>query len=131
MMFNTDTLWFDTAVVLAIFAVGNIYFGHFEAHRPRWARIAKMVVVLSAVLGLAATAGRVWSMGLIGLLLLGGALIHLVWLPRNGVNGWTGEPRDRYYELIGHKPQEGGAGRLRPAGGNRRVWGVERRRRGV
>ena len=23
------------------------------------------------------------------------------WLPRRGVNGWTAEPRDRYYALLG------------------------------
>jgi hypothetical protein len=30
-------------------------------------------------------------------------LIHLWWLPKNGVNGWTGEPKERYYELRGWK----------------------------
>jgi fucose 4-O-acetylase-like acetyltransferase len=38
-MWSTETLWFDAAVVLGIFAVGNIVFGHFEAHKPTWKRI--------------------------------------------------------------------------------------------
>jgi predicted MFS family arabinose efflux permease len=27
--------------------------------------------------------------------------IHGIWLPRHGVNGWTGEPREKYYALRG------------------------------
>jgi hypothetical protein len=26
--------------------------------------------------------------------------VHLRWLPRHGVNGLTGEPRERYLELL-------------------------------
>jgi len=51
-MWNTDTLWFDASVVLAIFAAGNIVFGHFEEHRPKWRRLLKVVIVLGVVLGL-------------------------------------------------------------------------------
>jgi hypothetical protein len=32
-LWRTDSLWVETAVVLGIFAVGNILFGHFERHR--------------------------------------------------------------------------------------------------
>jgi len=43
--------------------------------------------------------------------------IHVWWLPRKGINGWTGEPKEKYYALRGWKlpgasacpPQEGGA----------------------
>ena len=102
-MWRTDTLWFEIALVMAIFAVGNILFGHFEEHRPKWRRLLKVVVVLAAVLTLSATLGRAWAFGALALPLLGAALIHLWWLPKHGVNGWTGEPRDRYLELVGHK----------------------------
>jgi hypothetical protein len=27
--------------------------------------------------------------------------IHAIWLPRHGVNGWTGDPREKYYALRG------------------------------
>jgi hypothetical protein len=30
------------------------------------------------------------------------AWIHLVWLPRRGINGWTAEPRDQYLMLVKH-----------------------------
>jgi hypothetical protein len=26
---------------------------------------------------------------------------YVIWLPRDGVNGWTGEPREKYYALRG------------------------------
>lgn len=99
-MWRTDTLWLDAALVLAIFAVGNILFGHFEAHRPKWRRLLKVGVVLAVVLGLSSTVGRVWAFGVLTLPLLGAAWVHLVWLPKHGINGWTGEPRDRYLELV-------------------------------
>lgn len=99
-MWPTDTLWFEVAVVMTIFAIGNIVFGHFEAHRPTWQRLLKVVVILAVVVSLSETDGRPWSMGFLGALLLIPLVIHAWWLPRNGVNGWTGEPvlrADRTY----------------------------------
>lgn len=32
---------------------------------------------------------------------VGGIIIHGWWLPKHGINGWTGEPRDKYLELVG------------------------------
>ena len=57
-MWSTDTPWFDAAVVLGIFAVGNILFGHFEAHRAKWRRVLKIPVFLAIVLGLSAGVGH-------------------------------------------------------------------------
>jgi hypothetical protein len=99
-MWRTDTLWFDAAVVLGIFAVGNILFGHFQEHRPKWRRLLKVALVLAVVLTLSATAGRVWAGGLLALLFLAAVYVHGYWLPKHGVNGWTGEPRERYLELV-------------------------------
>ena len=28
-------------------------------------------------------------------------VVHGWWLPRNGINGWTGEPQARYYAFRG------------------------------
>jgi hypothetical protein len=27
--------------------------------------------------------------------------IHMWWLPKHGINGWTGEPKEKYHELRG------------------------------
>lgn len=102
-MWATNTLWFDTAVVMGIFAIGNITLGHFEEHRPKWRRLLKVAVVLGVFLTVSAAAGRIWAFSLLALPLTGAAIVHLWWLPKHGVHGWTGEPKERYYELIGHK----------------------------
>lgn len=85
-MWATDTLWFDVAIVMSIFAVGNILFGHFEEHRPKERRLLKVVIVLGVVV-LSASVGRMWAYGFLILLLPGAAYIHLYWLPKHGVNG--------------------------------------------
>jgi hypothetical protein len=99
-MWRTDSLWLEAAIVLGIFAVGNILFGHFEQHNPPVRRLAKVAVVLGVTLTLSATVGRLWGLGWLLLPLAVSAYVHLRWLPRHGVNGWTGEPRDRYLALI-------------------------------
>src|SRR5262249_41610571 len=45
-MWRTDTPWFDIAVVMSIFAVGNILFGHFEEHKPKMRRVLKVVLIV-------------------------------------------------------------------------------------
>ena len=99
-MWQTDTLWFDVAVVMSIFAVGNILFGRFEEHKSRGRRLLKVAVVSAAVLALSATVGRAWAFGLLALPLLGAAWVHLHWLPKHGINGWTAEPREKYLALV-------------------------------
>jgi hypothetical protein len=37
---------------------------------------------------------------LIGIMGLVAAYVHIWWLPSHGVSGWTGEPREKYYELL-------------------------------
>jgi hypothetical protein len=102
-MWKTDTLWFDVAVVMTIFAVGGVLFGRFEEHKPRSRRLLKVILVTALTVTLAATAGRVWAYALLALPLAAAAWVHLVWLPRHGVNGWTAEPRHRYLELVRRK----------------------------
>lgn len=105
-MWSTDTLWFEVAFTMGIFAIGGILFGHFEEYKPKWRRLLKVVIVLGIVVGLSASVGRRWAFGVLVIPLAAAAYIHLRWLPKNGVNGWTGEPRARYYELVGHDPEK-------------------------
>jgi hypothetical protein len=102
-MWRTDSFWVETAVVLGIFAIGNILFGHFEQHRPPARRLAKVAIVLGITLGLSSTVGRIWGLGWLLLPLSAAAYVHLRWLPSRGVNGWTGEPRDRYLALMAER----------------------------
>lgn len=66
-----------------------------------------MSIVAAVVIS--ATLGRVWFLSLLGLLSLVVLYIHAVWLPMKGINGWTGEPKEKYYQLRGWS-QEGMTG---------------------
>lgn len=99
-MWNTNTLWFEIAVVMSIFAFGSILFGHFEDHKPKWQRVLKVILVSAIFVTMTATVGRIWAFGFLSLPLLGAVVVHLWWLPKHGINGWTAEPKDKYYALI-------------------------------
>ena len=99
-MWSIDTPWFDVAVVMTIFAIGNMQFGKFEQHKPLARRVLKVVIVLAVTLTLANTAGRAWAYGVLAMPLMAALYVHLVWLPRQGINGWTAEPYDKYLELM-------------------------------
>ena len=100
MSWGMETRWFDVAVVTSLFAVGSILFGRFEEHKPRWRRLLKFLVVAVLYVGLSAAVGRGWALVALAIPLVGAAYVHFVWLPKHGINGWTGEPRDRYLELM-------------------------------
>lgn len=95
-------MWMAVAITAIIFAIGNILFGHFEEKTPKWRRVAKVFLVLGLVAGLSARFGAAWGLFPIALMLVGFVIVHLWWLPhRHGINGLTGEPRDKYYEFRG------------------------------
>ena len=93
----------EIAVVSTIFAVGNILLGRFEEGTPRWRRLAKFVLVMLVSLAISRAFGRPAFWAFVGCMALPALYIHLWWLPSKGVNGWTAEPREKYYELRGWK----------------------------
>jgi len=95
--------WMEVAVVASIFAVGNIVFGHWEFGTPKWRRVLKFVVFVGITVGLSAGLGRRWAFGFLGVLGVAVLVVHAWWLPRHGINGWTGEPKEKYYALRGWK----------------------------
>lgn len=96
-------MWFEVAVVASIFAVGNILFGHFEEGIPKWKRIGKFFLFTGIAVLISETVGRFWFFVFLGILLLFVLIIHAWWLPKHGINGWTGEPKEKYYEFRGWK----------------------------
>jgi hypothetical protein len=104
-MWSTDTPWFDVALVAALLAVGNALLGRFSDYQPRGLRLLKNGLGAALFVGLSVWAGRGWMYAAIGLALAGVAVIHGWWLPTRGVNGWTAEPRERYYALLGRDAQ--------------------------
>ena len=98
---TTDTLWFEIAIICGMFAFGGIFFGHFEEHTPKIKRVLKMFLFIIIEIALSKYLGRGWAMGFLGALILGVIYIHGIWLPGKGINGLTGEPKRKYYELKG------------------------------
>ena len=99
-MWTFDTRWFDVAAFGTLWAVLVILFGHFEQHKPVWRRLLKFVLLLALLIGLVNIAGRVWAYATLALLLAAGAAIHLTVLSNLGINGWTGEPREKFEALL-------------------------------
>lgn len=93
--------WFEVAVVCGLVAIGTILMGHWEAGTPKWRRILKIFIMSGLSVLISATAGRAGFFAFLGVILLLVLLIHCWWLPRKGINGWTGEPREKYYALRG------------------------------
>jgi hypothetical protein len=100
-MWRTDTYWFDVAVATSLLMLGHLFFGRFTEYQPRWRRLLKSLLGVAMIIGTTAYFGRVWTVVLIGAIIAAVLVVHGWWLPRRGVNGWTAEPRDKYYELIG------------------------------
>ncbi len=96
-MLATDSLWFEIAIVSITTALGHIFLGHFEERTPRIRKFLKYVFFLFLVIGLSVFFGRTVAFIVYGILFIPVFYIHMVLLPRNGINGWSGEPRSKYY----------------------------------
>ncbi len=101
-MFTTDSLWFEIAIVSIIFAVGNMVMGHFEERTPKLRRVGKFVLIVALICGISVLFGRTVAMAVLSLFALPLLYVHGYFLPRKkGINGWTGEPKSKYYDFRG------------------------------
>lgn len=96
-------MWFEVAFVALLLLVGQVLFAHFEERTPRWRILLKHALGIVLYASISYFFGRLWfyvSLAATFILVL---IIHAWWLPKNGINGWTGEPKEKYYELRGWK----------------------------
>lgn len=100
-MWSTNSFWFEITIVTIFFLLGNIFLGHFEERSPKWRKITKYMATLIIILSISFFFGRTTALVILGLTLIPVAYIHGVILPRKGINGWTGEPKAKYYEFRG------------------------------
>ena len=100
-MWNINTLWFEVSVVTIFFLLGNIYFGHFEERSPKWRKVVKYIVTLIIIIVISVYAGRTVAMIVLGASIIPIVYIHGIVLPKKGINGWTGEPKSKYYDMRG------------------------------
>ena len=94
----------DLTAVALILTVGNVLFRHFDPEMPLWRRVMKVVIALAVTAVISAYFGRTGVVIAVGIAFLPVIYIHAIWLPRHGVNGWTGEPRENYHALRGWPP---------------------------
>jgi len=97
----------DVAMAAVLLALGNVVFRHFDPRMPWWRRLLKALVALAVTGIISYYFGRTGVIIGFGIALLPVVYIHAIWLPRHGVNGWTGEPREKYYALRGWPPAGG------------------------
>ena len=87
---------------MAVFlAIGNIAFWKFDPFQPLWRRGLKTVVALSVTAVVSHYFGRKGVLIWFGIAASPIIYVHGIWLPRHGVSGWTGEPKEKYYALRG------------------------------
>src|SRR5687768_16644060 len=99
-MWTTNSLWFEIAIVSIIFALGNMLLGHFEERTSKIRKVGKYVLTLLIVCGISVVFGRTTAMVLLAICFVPVLYIHGYYLPKKkGINGWTGEPKGRYYEF--------------------------------
>ncbi|MDQ4122842.1 MAG: hypothetical protein M3209_15505 [Acidobacteriota bacterium] len=96
-------MWFEIAVVAVLLLIGQILFGHFEELTPRWRILCKQALGIVIYTSISYFFGRFWFYASLAATLVPLVIIHFWWLPKHGINGWAGEPRDKYYELRGWK----------------------------
>ena len=97
----TASIWFEIAIVSIIYTLGNILLGHFEEQTSKLRRIGKYIFTIIVIVGLSTYFGRTTAMLILTLFFLPVVYIHAISLPKNGINGWTAEPKEKYYELRG------------------------------
>lgn len=95
--------WFELAVAFGGCCIGNIVFEPFAAGIPKWRRVAKMFLGGAISVYVSAMTGREGFFVMLGLIALGLVVVHGWWLPKQGINGWTAEPKEKYYALRGWK----------------------------
>jgi hypothetical protein len=100
-MWNTESLWLEVSLVTFFFLLGHIFLGHFEERSPKWRKLLKYIVTLIVIITVSIYFGRSIALLVLGLALIPVIYIHGIILPKKGINGWTGEPKGKYYEFRG------------------------------
>ena len=99
-------MFLDVAVVAVLLVFGNVAFRHFDPLMPLWRRLLKTLAALVITAIISYYFGRMGVLIALGIVAIPLVYIHGIWLPRHGVNGWTGEPREKYYALRGWPPPD-------------------------
>ena len=92
----TEILIVLTIASLAYF----VAFNNFEKHVPAQRRVIKLFVVVGTLTIIGILFSRYAFWGMIVLMAIGQVYLHGVYFPKQGINGLTAEPHDKYLEVI-------------------------------
>ncbi len=93
-------------MMAVLLALGIVTFRRFEQRTPLWRRLLKAFTALAMTAVISYFFGRTSVIIAFCIAALPVIFIHAIRLPRHGINGWTGEPRDKYYALRGWAPPD-------------------------
>jgi len=105
-------LFYTTPMLISLFlmaiflAAGNVVFWRLDPKQPLWRRLLKVFLSLTITALAWRYFGRLGVFIWFTIVLLPLIYVHAIWLPIHGVNGWTGEPREKYHALRGWPPPE-------------------------
>jgi len=91
----------EILIVLIVASIAYfLVFNNFEKHVPLKKRVLKLfiVVVVLAVIGFLFSRYTFW--GVVTLMTIGQVVLHGWYFPKQGINGLTAEPYDKYLETI-------------------------------
>jgi len=100
-MWNTDSVWFELFIISFGLLMGHIFMGHFEERSSKLRKFLKAIVSILLMITLSCFFGRTVAFTVFALFLIPVIYVHAIWLPRQRIDGWTGEPKAKYYELRG------------------------------
>lgn len=92
-----------TEIIVVFVIAGIAYFlafNNFEKHLPAERRMIKLFTVLGILAIIGTLLGRYVFWSLIALMTMGQIYIHGLYFPKQGINGLTAEPYDKYLEVI-------------------------------
>jgi uncharacterized membrane protein len=91
----------EILVVLMIACIAYfLVFNNFEKHLPAQRRVVKLFVVIGILAVIGILFGRYAFWGVITLMTAGQVILHAWYFPKQGINGLTAEPYDRYLATI-------------------------------
>jgi hypothetical protein len=90
--------------ILVVFMIASVayflVFNNFEKHLPAQRRVVKLFVVIGILAVIGILFGRYAFWGVITLMTIGQVILHAWYFPKEGINGLTAEPYDRYLATI-------------------------------
>ena len=100
-MWSRNSAWFDLAVIHRGLCGRRRLFRTFRAAQAPVAASPQGALLVSTLyVWLAQDVSRTWAYGFLSFFAIAAAIVHLWWLPKHGINGWTAEPYDQYLALV-------------------------------